>query len=106
MPNYPKLKDRPRSEAEITKEIRYYMREANIWHWKNWAGPMSVAGISDILGIYKGRFLAVEVKRPGQHPTKKQLNFLERVHREGGLAVCVHSWEELAKFFETVEEKP
>jgi hypothetical protein len=100
--NYPKLKDRVRTEAEITKEVREYLKQCNIFHYKQWQGLGSMHGISDIIGIYKGKYLAIEVKRPGSNPTDKQQAFLEQVYREGGLAVCVHSWEELADFLEVI----
>jgi hypothetical protein len=55
------------------------------------------AGVSDILGLLRpsGRFLAVEVKRPGGRPTPEQQVFLETVQANGGLALCVHSLDEL-----------
>jgi hypothetical protein len=44
-------------------------------------------GCSDILGQLKdGRFLAVEVKRPGGMPTPDQAQFLARVVANGGVA--------------------
>ena len=98
--DYPKLKDRKKTEAEITQECRHYLKECRVWHYKQWQGLGSLHGISDIIGIYKGRYLAIEIKRPGLSPTDKQQAFLERVYDEGGLAVCVHSWEELADFLE------
>ena len=53
-------------------------------------------GCSDILGQLKdGRFLALEVKRPGKVTTKDQQLFLDRVNRHHGLAACVHSLEEV-----------
>jgi hypothetical protein len=102
--NYPKLKDRKQTETEITKECREYLRQNNIWHYKQWQGLGSLHGISDIIGIYKGKYLAIEVKRPGLDPTDKQQIFLERVYNEGGFAVCIHSWEELADFIESIEK--
>lgn len=49
---------------------------------------MSKAGWPDIIGSYKGRFIGLEVKRPGQKPTPLQefkLNELEST----GAYVCV-----------------
>ena len=100
-----KLKDRNRTEAEITKEIRYYLNTMNIWHYKNWSGPMSPRGIPDIIGIYRGKFLAVEIKKPRGKLTELQQIFLDRVKNEGGLSVCVHSCEELADFLEKEEKR-
>ncbi len=40
----------------------------------------------DLLGCYRGRALAIEVKRPGKEPTPRQAEFLERWRRAGGIA--------------------
>lgn len=47
-------------------------------------------GAADLLGIERstGRFVACEVKRPGQRPRPDQQRFLERVALSGGLAIC------------------
>lgn len=49
-------------------------------------------GSSDILGILDdGRFLAIEVKRPGKEPTEVQREFLENINKNGGLAFVAYS---------------
>lgn len=56
-------------------------------------------GCADILGIvgHLGTFLAVEIKRPGNKPTAKQLSFLDAVRRHGGMAIVADSVESLAR---------
>ena len=51
----------------------------------------SPKGISDIIGIYKGRFLAIEVKRDNQIPTPLQQAFLDEVKANGGIAILARS---------------
>ncbi len=54
-------------------------------------------GTSDIVGIMAdGRFLAVEVKIPGEEPTADQVEFLTLVRSSGGVAMVVESVEMLA----------
>lgn len=45
--------------------------------------------MSDIIGIFGGRFLAIEVKAPGKRvkPGSAQERFLENVREEGGVAI-------------------
>lgn len=44
-------------------------------------------GSSDLIGwTLTGKFLAIEVKRPGKNPTKEQQNFLDAVTKAGGVA--------------------
>jgi len=68
-------------------------------HWKIWQGAMSFKGIADILGVLPpdGKFLAIEVKRPGRKPTERQRQFLEQVEAAGGIALVAYSVEDVAK---------
>ncbi len=65
-----------------------------------------IEGLSDITGIlshirdgdgntHRGVFLAIETKAPGNCPTDKQLAYLQLINRMGGVALCVHSTDEL-----------
>lgn len=52
------------------------------------------AGMPDIIGIYRGRFLAIEVKRPGNKATMEQQMFLDGISRMGGLAFVAFSLDD------------
>lgn len=54
-----------------------------------------VDGISDIIGMIEGRFVAIEVKLPGNKPRPDQLEFLDNVKRAGGVGLWVKSFSEL-----------
>jgi hypothetical protein len=87
---------KPQSEAEITAGIRRLLASLGVWHWKHWSGPMTYPrGISDILGIWKGRFLAIEIKRPGGQLTVEQQRFLDRVKIEGGVSFVARSVDDV-----------
>ena len=49
-------------------------------------GIYAKAGVSDILACIKGRFVAIEVKRPGKKPSDLQERFLDAINTIGGLA--------------------
>lgn len=49
-------------------------------------GIYAKAGVSDILACIKGRFVAIEVKRPGKKPSDLQERFLDAVNTIGGFA--------------------
>lgn len=48
-------------------------------------------GCADLIGIYKGRFVAMEVKLVGEKPRADQVNFLRHVRKQGGIAGIVTS---------------
>lgn len=58
-------------------------------------------GVSDILGILRGgRFLAVECKRPGEKRSPDQIQFLDDVASNGGVAIVAHGVDELHREIE------
>lgn len=92
------------TESEITASIRGVLKMVNVFHWKAWQGPMSQPkGVSDIIGILPrgiaestgGRFLAIEVKRPGGKVSPHQAQFIDRVNRMGGLGFVAYSAQDV-----------
>lgn len=84
------------TEADVTHQIRQVLKLCNVWHWKNWSGPMTYPkGIADILGIYNGRMLAIEVKKPGGKVSPHQRSFLKRVNEEGGIGFVAYSVDDV-----------
>lgn len=79
------------TEAEITRGIRRMLDALGAFNFKHWSGPMSMRGISDILGCYKGRFVAIEVKTRTGKASPAQEQFLERVRKAGGIAFVARS---------------
>lgn len=57
-------------------------------------------GGSDLIGIFKGRFLAIEVKKPGKQPTEEQANFIKAVINHGGIAGVITDPSQVKKLLE------
>lgn len=85
-------------EADYQTAIQDYLQYKGIFAWKNhstgiynkkgggWI-PLGLTGVSDILGILPdGRFLAIEVKKPGGKLTQNQIDFLDIINKNGGVA--------------------
>ena len=89
-------------EGAVTKAIRDILRAMDIYHWKEHQGLGSAPGVSDILGIYDGRLLAIEVKAPGKHVRmgSNQERFLRNVEDRGGIAFEANSIDALKAGFE------
>ncbi len=100
-----------RTEAEIQKDILRYLALVNIPAFRINVGMIPngrggfrkslMTGMSDILAIGAGgRFVAIEVKRPGKKATEAQQQFLDRVEIAGGLAMvatCTKDVEDALK---------
>lgn len=60
--------------------------------------PPRQKGISDIpVCLKSGQFGAIEVKRPGNHPTPEQLDFIREVVKRGGIGIVAYSLDDVIK---------
>lgn len=65
--------------------------------WLNFHGgdPYMPRGLPDIIGCYRGRFVAFEVKRPGEAPRKIQGKVMRTLKAAGALTAVVYSVEDV-----------
>jgi penicillin-binding protein-related factor A (putative recombinase) len=52
-------------------------------------------GVSDIIGIFNGKFLAIEVKSAKGKLSEHQIEFLLNVESHGGIAIIARSVEDV-----------
>jgi hypothetical protein len=87
-------------ERQVKRACQEALAARRIFAWRTNSGGMKnprgqyvqfagVSGLADLIGLLAptGRFLAVEVKRPGEQPTDEQRAFLNRVNDAGGLGI-------------------
>lgn len=73
------------------------------------AGPYSRSGVSDILGVYNGRFVAIEVKTPEVYrgklngATENQARFHTLVEDAGGFGRVVASVQGALDFLDHID---
>lgn len=97
-----------KSEQKIQQEIRLEASKLGLVLFRNNTGSLQAKngrwvqfglckGSSDLIGwrVSDGKFVALEVKRPGKSPTKEQTNFIDNVLSAGGIAGVVTSIEDL-----------
>lgn len=84
-------------EGIIKNEILTYLKAKRIFHWVNVVarvpgnrGKMKT-GTSDVLGCYKGRFLAIEIKAATGKLTDEQAEFIFAIRSNGGIAFIARS---------------
>jgi hypothetical protein len=99
---------RPRSkspsEAAIqTRIVEYLNRLPRSWACK-FPGVLR-RGVPDMLVCYRGQFLALEIKRPGQEPTALQRAVIGQIHGAGGVAEIVHGLDEVRQILLEIDEE-
>lgn len=107
-------KEKERRESEILAEICEWLCAQEYFFWRtnnmpvfgrNNAGKMtfrsmpkfSLKGVPDIILLYRGHFIGLEVKRPSGKLRPEQITFRERVIANGGNFFMVTSVEDTKK---------
>ena len=106
-----RTKPPPERESKIQRAIMVRLSRLGIRLWRRNVGAMTdpsgnfvrfaAPGQSDLWGIDRNaRHWEVEVKRPGNKPTQKQLEWLKDMTARG----CVAYWADIANIAELVAE--
>lgn len=106
-----KIRMKPKTpEKHIENSILSFLKMNRILAWKNESvgvfdpkrgkyrlkrGAHRKVGVSDILGIFQGQFLAIEVKTQKGKATPAQAEFLEEVNQNGGIGFVARSIDEV-----------
>ena len=91
----------PSTEADVKRAIRALLKAIGAWHYVQVQGMGSFHGISDLIGIWKERFMAIEVKAPGKkpnpnrNPPTKQQEFIADVVANGGIGFFADCLEDV-----------
>lgn len=80
-------------EGKLVRDIQAYLRSRGARPFKIQGGDESFqeTGIPDLIVVFQGHFLGLEVKMPGNKPSAKQLHVLKSIEAAGGTAAVVES---------------
>lgn len=82
-------------EKDIQRKILQWLNaQEGCYFFKVAQGAYSTKGVSDLVGVVNGMFVALEVKTPKGRVTPLQQNFIDRVKSEGGHAYVIRSLED------------
>lgn len=92
-------------EADLTRKLVGVLRDAGAWASKI-HGNMYTSGLPDIIAVYKGVFLGLEVKLPeGTYKlTRLQHHTLTGIRAGGGVALVVTTAGELRTLLRRIDE--
>ena len=98
------MSNKGKTEKVITESIQRALKAigVRVWTYKVPGGYYGMNGVPDLLCSVAGKFVALEVKRPGGKPTKLQLFRIAEIRDSGGVAEIVESREEAIVIVEKV----
>ena len=89
-----------KNEHALRRAVSAYLKTApGVWALKVHGGPFQMKGVPDYLCCVRGRFVAIEIKRPdGRGRTSKlQDEIIRRIREAGGVAVVAESLEDVER---------
>lgn len=90
-------------EARLSKSIMKAWRERGAWCFKVHGSQFQPAGIPDIVGVYRGTFIACESKMPGNEPSRIQLHRIAQITAAGGRVVVAYSVEDAIQLLNSID---
>lgn len=87
------------TEAKLTADTQKYLKmQKDTWFYK--ASDRYTSGIPDIIACVNGKFVAIELKGDGYHPTAVQTMKIGKIMSSGGIAGVCYSLEDVKNLVE------
>ena len=82
-------------ESDLQRRVLQWLNSVGAYAINIHGHEMQESGIPDILFCMKGLFGAIELKMPGNKPSKLQEYHMERIDKAGGVAFVAYSLEQV-----------
>lgn len=93
------------NESVYQKKIKKILDERGVYHEVIWGGGFQASGIPDILGVYKGVFLGLELKVKSNKPSPLQKAKVNLIRRSGGIgAILWDRVEPLEQILDSIDK--
>lgn len=89
-------------ESKIQKDIRAYLTKKRVYHWR-FQAQTNLNGIPDILCLYKGFFIGLELKQEKGVATGLQLRKIQNINDNGGIGILARSVSDVEKLINDID---
>jgi hypothetical protein len=91
-------------EGKVKDAVRKFLKAKGVWYYQPVQNGMGQVGIPDFICCYKGTFIAIETKAPGNlgGVTANQARVITAIKEHGGLAVVVDDVAALQPVFDVL----
>ena len=90
-------------ESKIQKDILAFLRRNRVYHFR-FQAQSNLNGLPDIICLYKGFFLGLELKKENGKPTELQLKKINSINENGGIGRIIRSVEEVEDLLREIDE--
>lgn len=98
-------------ESKFQTQVLDYLEKRGAWVFTSHGGSMyQVAGLPDVIGVYKGFFLGIELKTGDYKATELQKQKLNNIQEAGGVGMILtdntKELEAVLKFIDVFKRVP
>ncbi len=91
-------------ESDLQDEVKQFLINKRVYHWR-FQAQSNLNGVPDILCLYKGFFIGLELKRPKQGtPTELQLRTLKAINDNGGIGIIVDQLIDVERLIDVIDD--
>ena len=90
-------------ESAIQRQIRLEIERMGGLVLKQHASLYTTNGAPDLVCCYRGKFLAIEVKKPGEDARKIQLHRQKQIRKSGGICEVCDSVEQVERILRAID---
>jgi hypothetical protein len=91
-------------EYRLATKISKAVKERGMWLFKVHGGPMTVAGVPDLVGVYRGLFIAFEVKMPTGVVSDRQRYIMSLIMNAQGIVTVPRSVADALAVLDRVDD--
>lgn len=92
-------------ETRLQQHVQKLIHNRGGWCFKVHGSELQPAGIPDIVGCYKGLFIAVETKMPGNYPSAIQEYRMARMKLAGARVLVAYQALDVINFLDRLDEE-
>lgn len=85
----------PTKESTLQRQVIALLRERGAYVFKVVGSAMQQRGTPDLLVCWRGQFMGLEIKLPGEKPTPMQEHEIGLIRKAGGTAQVIESLEDV-----------
>lgn len=89
-------------ESKIQKQVIKYLKDNRIYHFR-FQAQVNLNGLPDIIALYKGVLVGMELKKEDGKPTELQLKKLQAINENGGIGIIVKNVEDVSKLINYID---
>lgn len=98
-------------EAQLSERISKALKKAakerghELFIFKVHGHEQQMSGVPDLLACYRGMFIGLEVKMPGNHPSARQVYVMDKIAHAGGVVLVPYSVPEALEALNEVDRR-